>query len=83
MGPALAGYQPCPHPLLWSLLPPSHILLSPQLGSQVTSPATIWPDLSGRQLGGPQEVTDVPSPPTSNLPACYEMLARCGEDPGN
>lgn len=83
MEPALAGCQPCPHPLLWNLLPPSHILLSSQLGSQVTSPPTTWPDLSDRQLGGPHEATEVPSPPTWNSPTCHDMVARCGEDLGN
>lgn len=67
MEPALAGCQPCPHPFLWSLLPLSHSLLSPQLGSQVTSPPTTWPDLGGRRLGGPNEAREVPSPPASHF----------------
>lgn len=81
--PALAGRQSCPRPFLWSLLLPSHILLSPQLGSQVTSPPTTWPDLGGRRLGGSHEATEVPSPPTSKSPACHDMVARCGEDLGS
>lgn len=83
MEPALAGRQPCPRPLLWSLLLPSYILLGPQLGRQVTSPPATWPDFSSRQQGRPHEATEVPVSPTLKSPVCHVTVARCGEDPGN
>lgn len=80
--PALAGRQPCPHPLLWSLLLPSHILLIPQLGSQVTSPSTTWPDLGRAAVNWEGLMRPQRSPPFL-IPACRASGARCGGDRGS